>query len=198
MEPIKGTDVLVEAFAALAGEPHRQDVELVLVGDDSTPHAPQLKDRVRDRRLANVVFSGALDEAGVVQMLSSSLLSVVPSVCHENLPNALLESLDCGTPVVGSNVRAIAEALARSEAGALFELGDSADLARVLALLLRDRPRLDTMSLNARQLATTRYSPSRHLDALVGVLDEVRASRQSRRSQDHSAASPSSRPGGGA
>jgi glycosyltransferase involved in cell wall biosynthesis len=178
LEPIKGTDVLVEAFAALRGEPDLRDVDLAIVGDDSTPHARLLRERVRGRRIKNVVFSGVLDEAGVVQMLSSSLLSVVPSVWHENLPNTLLESLACGTPVVGSNVSAIAEVLDGCEAGALFEPGDSAGLARVLARLLRDRLRLDAMSLEARHLATTRFSPARHLDSLVGVLEEEVASPQ--------------------
>ena len=181
LEPIKGTDVLVEAFAALGREPDLGDVELAIVGDDSTPHALTLKDRVRARRLENVVFTGLLDEAGVARMLSGSLLSVVPSVWNENLPNSILESLACGTPVVGSNVSSIAEALQGSEAGTLFRLGDSADLARQLALLLHDPPRLKAMSSDAQRSATTRFSPSRHLDALVGVFNEVTALRQGRR-----------------
>lgn len=193
LDPIKGVDVLIEAFVSMGSDPQFRDVELSIVGDDSTPYAVQLKNLVRNRRLENVVFSGNLDKAGVVEMLSSSLLSVVPSVCHENLPNSLLESLACGTPVVGSNISAIAEALEGSEAGVLFQLGDSADLARTLAVLLHDRPRLDKMSLSAQHLATTRFSPSRHLDALVGVLEQVASSPQPWR-RDRSLGSPFSGP----
>jgi len=198
LEPIKGTEVLVDAFAALRRAREFGDVELMLVGDDSTPYARGLKDRVRARSLEGVVFTGALDEAGVAQALSSSSLSVVPSVCTENLPNSLLESLACGTPVVGSRISSITEALQGGDAGATFNLGDSDDLARHLARLLGDRSSLEAMRLEARRLASTRFSPSRHLDALLAVFSEVTSERQSPRTHSHSADRPSSRPTVGA
>jgi glycosyltransferase involved in cell wall biosynthesis len=194
LEPTKGTHVLIEAFAALTAASSLRDVELMIVGDDSGPYAALLKRLVQSRQLDNVVFRGAMDQKAVAQTLGQSLLSVVPSICAENLPNSLLESLACGTPVVGSNVSSIAEALGDARAGALFEPGDSADLSRVLAHLLSDHRELDEMSLEAYRLATTRYSPSRHLQALEGVFEDVGAGRHNWRNHRHSAASPSSRP----
>lgn len=179
LEPVKGAGVLVEAFFGLRRDSACRDVQLVIVGDDTTPYAQRLKDRVHELRLENVVFTGAMDQPGVAEVLSSSALSVVPSVCHENLPNSLLESLACGTPVVGSDISAIEEAVGGGEAGALFRMGDPGDLTRVLGSLLSDRSRLERMSQSARTLASTRYSPSRHVEGLVAVLGEVAGARSS-------------------
>lgn len=173
IDPPKGVGVLIDAFTALRDEADLRDVELMVVGDDSTPEALRLKNRVQRSNLAHVHFVGRVDHADVVRFLSTSLLSVIPSLWHENLPNSLLESLACGTPVVGSNVSSIAEALAGTEAGALFEPGDPGDLSRVLSSLLRDGPRLTAMSLDARRLATTRYDPEAHLNGLLRVFHDV-------------------------
>lgn len=173
IEPIKGVDVLIDGFAELVRRPGFQDVELVIIGDDATPEAERVKRRAEDRRVANVVFRGVGDAAAVTRVLSTSALSVVPSICHENLPLALLESLSCGTPVVGSDVRSIAEVLEGTGAGSLFRSGDAGDLARVLGTLLRDPSRLAAMRQAARHLAVECYSPQTHLTGLVRLFDEV-------------------------
>jgi len=171
----KGVEVLVDAFARLAAEPRHSGLELCIVGDVTTDEGRRLTAAVRARGVPRVVFAGRLDADGVLNMLRGSLLSVVPSLGYENLPNALLESLACGTPVVGSNHGSVAEVLGGTQAGALFTPGDSADLARVLDGCLADGRRLAEMRVAARALAAARYGPEAHLSMLLGVFNEVRA-----------------------
>jgi glycosyltransferase involved in cell wall biosynthesis len=173
IEPTKGVDVLIEGFDNLARQAGFDDLELLIVGDDSTVEAQRLKDHIESRGLRRVVFAGERDRAEVMRLLSSALVSVIPSTSCENLPNSLLESLACGTPIVGSRVSSIVEALQDTGAGALFRSGDPADLSRVLANVLKDERRLADMSAAARSLATERYDPTSHLSALLHLFREV-------------------------
>lgn len=173
IEPTKGVGDLIEAFEMLVRKPQFHDLELLIVGDDTTPEAQRLKYTIQRQRRRGVTFAGERDQADVMGLLSSSLASVIPSTWHENLPNTLLESLVCGTPVIGSGVSSIVEALQGTDAGELFRPGDPADLARVLADILNDEGRLTVMSAAARRLATERYAPASHLSALLHLFDEV-------------------------
>ena len=171
----KGVEVLVDAFARLAAAPRHRDLELCIVGDATTEEGRRLVASVQARGVPRVVFAGRLDADGVSGALRDSLLSVVPSLGYENLPNALLESLACGTPVVGSNHGSVAEVLGGTQAGLLFTPGDATDLVRMLDELLADSRRLADMGVAAQALAETRYSPEAHLSALLRVFHEVRA-----------------------
>jgi glycosyltransferase involved in cell wall biosynthesis len=97
----------------------------------------------------------------------------VPSVWYENLPNALLESLACGTPVAASDIGSLREALAGSGAGLLFRPGDAGDLARVLLQALHGRDDLAAMGEAAAALALSRYTPQRHAQTLVALLEDL-------------------------
>ena len=94
-----------------------RDVELVIAGDLDTPCGRSLEQRLRERPIPGVTLAGQLDEAGVVELLQSSQLSVVPSLWYENTPNSLLESLACGTPVVTAELGSMCEMVCDTRAG---------------------------------------------------------------------------------
>ena len=73
---------------------------------------------------------GHLDEAAVMELLQSSLVSVVPSLWYENMPNSMLESFACGTPVIASDLGSMHDMLCGTQAGLLFRPGDPAARAR--------------------------------------------------------------------
>jgi glycosyltransferase involved in cell wall biosynthesis len=62
---------------------------------------------------------------------------VVPSVWYETYSLVAQEALGAGVPVVASHLGALTERVREGETGRLFEPGDSADLARVLAHLIQ-------------------------------------------------------------
>lgn len=71
----------------------------------------------------NIVFTGQLTEREVTELLRRVRFSVVPSVCYENNPLSVIESLCCGTPVVGSRVAGIPE-LIGDGCGMLYQHDD--------------------------------------------------------------------------
>jgi glycosyltransferase involved in cell wall biosynthesis len=168
----KGLDVLVNAFQEVRRRGH-PGLRLVIAGNVETPDARKILTAIGGEALEGVEFPGHLDRAGLDDLLASSLLSVVPSVWYENLPNALLESLACGTPVAASDIGSLRESLAGSGAGLLFKPGDSADLARMLLQTLGRRDDLSAMGEAAAKLARTRYAPERHTQTLVALLEDL-------------------------
>ncbi len=173
----KGLDVLVAAFQEVRRRSH-PDLRLAIAGNVDTPDARKILAALGDAALTGVDFPGHLDRDGLDRLLSSSLLSVVPSLWYENLPNALLESLACGTPVVASDIGSLREALAGSGAGLLFRTGDATDLARVLSRALEQRAELTAMGEEAAALARSRYSPGRHAADLVALLEDLVRGKQ--------------------
>lgn len=171
IERIKGLVTLFDAWEMLHRDGLR-DVELVLAGDLDTPCGRSLEQRLRERPIPGVTLAGHLDEAGVVELLQSSQISVVPSMWYENTPNSLLESLACGTPVVTADLGSMCEMVCDTQAGLLFQPGDPASLAAALVAAL-DSPYLERMGRAAHLLATTRYAPETHVDALEGLLESV-------------------------
>ena len=144
-----------------------------MAGEDNSAEGAALMNEVRRSPVPGLRVLGNLDQQGVLALLGESLVSVVPSVWYENTPNAILESLATGTPVVASRLGSMRDMIAGTGAGELFVPGDPADLARVLDRLLSDRPSLEQMGARAQRLARERYSPDVHAQALVGLFEDV-------------------------
>ena len=83
---------------------------------------------------------------------------VTPSLA-ENLSNAIMESLSCGTPVVGFDIGGNADMITHKYNGYLATQGDSLDLASGIEWVLNlDSSAYTTLSLHARQSAIENFS----------------------------------------
>ncbi len=176
VERVKGIEVLLDAVELLRRGGVGNDVEVVIAGDMSTPTGEAIRARLRERPIAGVTLPGQLDEAAVMELLQSSLASVVPSLWYENMPNSLLESLACGTPVIASDLGSMHDVLHGTGAGLLFRAGDPAALADALRTALSEA-RAGTMGEQAQSLVRERHDPERHVDALVDLLASVQQRR---------------------
>lgn len=72
------------------------------------------------KQVGNISFLGRVPREEVVAQLASARFSLLPSICQENNPMTALESLSCGTPLLGSNIGGIPE-LASDGKGLLFD-----------------------------------------------------------------------------
>jgi teichuronic acid biosynthesis glycosyltransferase TuaC len=123
----KGVDELLEAVAALWQK--RSNLRLVYVGDG--PELKSLQDKVRARNLArHVSFAGACSSAEVARWLAAANLLALPSYA-EGCPNAVIEALRCGRPVVATAVGGIPE-LVNGDCGVLISASQAGLLADAL------------------------------------------------------------------
>ncbi|HQN95455.1 MAG TPA: glycosyltransferase [Thermoanaerobaculales bacterium] len=159
----KGVETLVAAMELARCE---RPLELVLVGDG--PLRPEIARLEADRPWLHWVPQ--IDEPARLAALHASTDFLVAPGVAETFGLAVLEALASGCPVVGANAGAIAELLAGSEAGLLFEAGDPVDLGRSLVRMVdAPRPRL---SEAARDLARGR-SWERAFKGVLGAYSDV-------------------------
>ncbi len=176
VQPIKGLDTLLAALEIVQARGVAGDFETVIAGDTGTPAGEALRARLAARPVPGVTLAGQLPEGEILELLQSSMLSVVPSLWYENTPNALLESLACGTPAIASDLGSLQEMLAGTGAGLLFPPGDAVALAATLETAFTEAD-LGAMGRRAHALARERYSPEVHLQGLLDLFTAVRAER---------------------
>ena len=95
-------------------------------------------------------------EDDVVAAYNAADALVVPSL-EDNLPNTVIESLACGTPVIGFRTGGIPEMIDHRQNGYLAAVGSAQELADGLAFVLT-HPTPEILRQNARQSAETRFS----------------------------------------
>jgi glycosyltransferase involved in cell wall biosynthesis len=72
------------------------------------------------------------------------------------LPLVSLEAQACGRAMMSSDIPGASEIIEDGETGVLFRLGDVADLAAKMLLLINDRERCETIGRRARAFAEQR------------------------------------------
>jgi len=133
---------------ALAGLKHLPDLCLASVGwgkSTITNGLPHLHlGRIDNDRLLSLIYSAAD-------------LFAIPSL-EDNLPNTVLESLACGTPVVGFKAGGIPEVVRLGVTGLLAPVGEVDSLRAAILELLENPAKRQEMAANCRRLALEEYS----------------------------------------
>jgi teichuronic acid biosynthesis glycosyltransferase TuaC len=163
LKPIKGIDLLLEAMAT-CDDSDKPDLLLLLGKGPERGRLEQLAktlgigDRVR--------FEGAVPNEHLSGYYSAADFSCLTSR-NEGWPNVVLESLACGTPVLGTRVGAMPEMLANPEFGIAtsLEVGAIRDGLRRMARQTWNRP---AISVAARQ-----HSWSAVADEVLSVLESA-------------------------
>ena len=88
---------------------------------------------------------------------SAADLFVIPSL-HDNLPNTVMESMACGTPVVGFAVGGIPEMVRPGTTGELVPVGDSVALGQAITRLLNAPSLCRQMAAACRKMVIEEYS----------------------------------------
>ena len=143
--------------------------QFVLVGDGML--RAEFESAVSEFELENnFLFLGRRDD--VPEILHRSDVGVLPSR-SEGFPNALLEYMCAGLPVVASDVGGNAELIKGSDKGLLVPAGDPEGLANALLELLEDPARALRMGAGNRQFVLANFSFERLLrevDLLYGEM----------------------------
>lgn len=139
MVEYEGIDTLIDAFKLVQAK-SRTPLHLLLVGSGN--HAQELREHAKARGVEGVIFTGGVPHEEVLRYYGLIDIFVVPrrksSVTELVTPLKPFEAFSTGRAVVLSDVRALREIAQESGAAELFEPGDAASLAEVLATLIRN------------------------------------------------------------
>lgn len=173
LEHHKGPQVLIEAYArASAGGGTAP--RLKIAGRSDTPFGQVCRDLVEQRGLGDRVdFLDFVEASAMPRLYAGALLTVIPSLCYENMPNTLGESYAGGTPVLGSGHGSIAPLIEEGVTGRTFTPGDTEDLAARLREAWDQPDWCREAGRNARAYAEQHLRGARHLDALLGVFRDL-------------------------
>ena len=127
---LKGHDITIEALLELT------DCELTIVGDGQLRTALErlaynlgVQNRIR--------FVGTVDQEALIGLYNSADILVLAS-SREGMPNVVLESMACDTPVVATAAGGVPEIMTAPQAGVVVQARNAREIAAgVLALLTR-------------------------------------------------------------
>lgn len=144
------------AYCARGGKGH-----LLIVGPVSREDPGGAFFRGLSRRAGEAGLEGRMTMREYVERIEDYYRAcdvfVLPSL-GEGMPNAVLEAMACGLPVVATRTSGTTDLIAEGENGYLFEPGDAAAFLGRLSDLAADASRRDRISARARSTAEERFS----------------------------------------
>lgn len=177
LEPWKGQDVAIEAFAAVADRV--PEAMLLIVGGGATTKpgfGRALEGRVAALGLGDRVrFLGVRQD--VPHVLAATDVLVAPTVSPEPFGRTLVEGMAAGVPVIGTAGGGPDDIIVPGESGWLVPPGSVAPLADAVTTALRDEGLARRLAEAGRRRATERYSLTRVVREMAEVFDEVTAER---------------------
>lgn len=149
----KGVESLLEAA-------HRANIKLKIAGNG--PLKEQLQAKYASNK--NICFLGHLAPEDTAKLLINAKCSIMPSVCYENNPLGVIESLCAGTPVIGANIGGIPE-LIDSDSGQTYTSGNIEELTELMQRFNSNE--FDNTSISSASIE--RFSPQSHYKKLLKI-----------------------------
>jgi glycosyltransferase involved in cell wall biosynthesis len=169
LKSYKGHSTLIDALTLLSRE--RNDWEVCLVGEG--PERRRIEDTLWRRGLTDKVeLCGR--RADVDDLLAEADIVVLPSYT-EGSPNALLEAMAHGLPVVATDVGGVRD-LVGSDAGLVVPPRDPVRLAAALRQMIARADLRRSAGAAGRQIVTTRYTTGAMRARTLALMDAMRRS----------------------
>jgi glycosyltransferase involved in cell wall biosynthesis len=163
----KGHLFLLEAFAQLDGRP---DTTLLIVGDG--PMRAPIEAKIAELKLASRVRLVGQQDAPE-QWLRALDVFCLPSYANEGVPQAILQAMLTGLPIVTTPVGAILEAVSEGETALVVPPKDAPALAGAIARILADSDLASRLGHAARTKALRCFSREAMLDRMEDVFRNV-------------------------
>jgi glycosyltransferase involved in cell wall biosynthesis len=160
----KGVQILIAAFKGtkapgarlhIAGRGQGLEEMRTLAADDS-----------------RIQFPGFLTGDDLSALYRRASVLVVPSICYDNSPTVIYESLSFGTPVVASAIGGIPELVEEGHNGYLFEPGNIEQLKAILGSLVANPTSLEQLHKGSFESSKS-YEMDKHLDQLEALYEDL-------------------------
>ncbi|RCS58312.1 glycosyltransferase family 4 protein [Parvibium lacunae] len=166
----KGHRYLLQALAQLLAEPPTQHCCVLIVGAGAGWQPLQTQ-------IATLGLTGRVHLAGnqkdVVPYLQSMDSFCLPSYANEGIPQALLQAMACGLPIVTTAAGAIPELITHEKNGLVVPVKDASALAQALARLVQEPALAKTLAQTARQQALQQAGIETMLSKMESLMASV-------------------------
>lgn len=169
----KGHRFLVTALT----DPRLRDAKLLVVGDG--PQKDILTKQVEELGLSGrIIFAG--QQKDVLTWMQALDVFAFPSTGHEGVPQALIQAMACGLPVVTTPVGAIPEVVRDGESGILVAPENADAIVDGIVKILDDRDFAASLADAGRKHVMARYSAETMLNTMEEVLEYSAGKNRSR------------------
>lgn len=161
----KGLDTLLQAWEYLA-----HPISLKIVGDG--PLAPLVI--AATQRSSQIEWLGRKPLPEVYNLMGEATMLIFPSKWYETFGRVAVEAFAKGTPVIASNLGAIAELVEDECTGLHFHPGNAKDLAnKVDSLLSKSKQQLQKMREAVRTEYEQKYTAQQNYHRLMEIYQQV-------------------------
>jgi len=141
LESHKGIDYLAKVFEIFVQS--HPDAKLIIAGTGSLQS--KLEQIAQGRSWLELIGYVSNDQINE-KLFSRSSFSILPTLCYENFPGTVVESLSFGIPVLVSKIGGAPEMIKEGQNGFIFEPGDEESLLRALEASWQTKDRLEQIS----------------------------------------------------
>jgi glycosyltransferase involved in cell wall biosynthesis len=173
LDKAKGLETIIKAFALL--QKGFSSTKLLIAGNpvnDEGDYKQLLEQLAIDLKIEQFVqFLGHVNNTTSLYQVSD--VTVLASQWSEPFPRAILESMACGTPVVGSRIGGIPESLTGEFQNFLFEPTNEKDLADTLSRVINWREKDAQLGERCRHHIASKLSFEKMIDGIEKILETV-------------------------
>ena len=122
-------------------------------------------------RGAGIEYLGRMPARDAYDVVGRASMLVLPSEWYETFGRVAVEAFAKGTPVIASDLGAMAELIDNGRTGLLFRPGDSNDLAAKVRELLANPQRLRAMRAEVRREFEAKYTARENVRRLIEIYE---------------------------
>lgn len=141
LERFKGILFLIKALKKIS----KSNWELIIVGDGGASH--EVAELIKDDGRFKAV--GRVNHKDIAAYYRQADITIVPSLCYENSPKVIDESLIANVPVIASDIGGVPEIIKDDYNGFTFAAGNEANLISVINHFLDHPENLDKLKKNS-------------------------------------------------
>ncbi len=158
IDQTKGIKVLFEAWK------HISQYELVVCG--TGPLDDWCRRYIESNHISNIKMLGFVTNNKVLDILSESKATILPTQWYEGFPMTLVESFSCGTPVIGSGIGNVGSIIDEGRNGFYIDPTSSASIVEVVN-------RLTDLCETTYESAKILYSSEQNYKQLIEIYSDV-------------------------
>lgn len=166
----KGFSVLLSALEELQKYTSKQDVVLAVFGNEAS-------NSLNNCGFQTIFFNYISEESELAMVYSMADVTIVPSL-EDNLPNIVLESLSCGTPVVAFHVGGIPDMVQHQVNGYLAPSKDHVKLAHGIKWIKDQKDEGSDIRTRCREIALRKYDQSLQAKQYLNIYRNILTKQQ--------------------
>lgn len=163
LEKLKGTELLVDAFAKMP------DRKLVIMGNG--PLEQTLKKRIADNGCKNIVMAGRTTGEDYVKILGGAQAIISSSQCYETFGMGIAESYSLSVPAIAGDIGNIGDIVKEGITGIHFQYNSSDAL--IEAVKRFETMNRDELAVNARRYYEDNLTPQSNYERLKEIYDDI-------------------------